>query len=138
MGRAYQTSLAATGGKLPYMWSLAGGGLPAGMSLTSDGTLTGTPQATFSGSFTVQVRDAAGQVGTAQRSLSVVALSGDANRDGQVDCGDVALLMAAWDWGEGTRAGDPADVNGDGGVDARDYSIVSSNWTGSNEPCPGG
>jgi hypothetical protein len=134
--RAYQASLAATGGKQPYTWSLTGGGLPDGLSLTSEGTLTGTPRGAFSGNITVQVRDTAGQVATAQWSLSVVALTGDVNRDGQVDCGDVALLQAAWDWGEGTRAGDPADINGDSSVDGRDFSIVSSNWTGSSDPCP--
>ncbi|MGA7221170.1 MAG: putative Ig domain-containing protein, partial [Candidatus Sulfotelmatobacter sp.] len=41
-GEAYSSSLAATGGKAPYTWTLTFGSLPTGISLQSGGTLSGT------------------------------------------------------------------------------------------------
>ncbi len=57
-GRAYAASLAATGGTTPYTWAVASGSLPAGLSLDpSRGTITGTPTAAGTSTFTVQVTD---------------------------------------------------------------------------------
>lgn len=70
-GVAYSTGLSATGGTPPYIWSLAGGALPAGLTLNSSGTITGTPTAAGSFSFTAQVADAATQRQTAQRTLTL-------------------------------------------------------------------
>ncbi len=68
----YLTTLAATGGVAPYVWSLASGSLPSGLSLQAGGTLQGWPFFAPTGSYpiVVQVTDAAG---TAVRSdLTVV------------------------------------------------------------------
>jgi Putative Ig domain len=44
VGVAYAATLAATGGTLPYSWSLTSGTLPSGLSLyASTGTISGTP-----------------------------------------------------------------------------------------------
>jgi hypothetical protein len=44
VGVAYTATLAATGGTLPYKWSLTSGTLPSGLSLNvSTGTISGTP-----------------------------------------------------------------------------------------------
>ena len=52
------TALTATGGKPPYTaWSISSGALPAGLSLTSIGTITGTPTASGTFSFTAKVTD---------------------------------------------------------------------------------
>ena len=51
LGAAYSQSLAAAGGHLPYVW--LGFGLPPGLRLGSDGTVTGTP--TAAGDYTVKV-----------------------------------------------------------------------------------
>ena len=57
-------SMTVTGGAMPYTFSIGSGMLPAGLTLnTSTGAVTGTP--TASGTFTVQVTDALGNVGTA-------------------------------------------------------------------------
>ena len=46
LGTAYNTSLTATGGVLPYTWSLTSGTLPAGLTLNAPtGAITGTPSA---------------------------------------------------------------------------------------------
>ena len=37
----YTTTLAVTGGKLPYTWSLASGSLPAGLNLSAAGVMSG-------------------------------------------------------------------------------------------------
>src|SRR5271166_2323783 len=56
--------MTVTGGTAPYSFSIGSGTLPAGLTLnTSTGAVTGTP--TASGTFTVQVTDALGNVGTA-------------------------------------------------------------------------
>ena len=55
------TTLQATGGVLPYTWSLAAGSgpLPAGLMLAPNGTISGTPTGVTTGPFpiTVQVAD---------------------------------------------------------------------------------
>ena len=43
VGQAYSTTLKASGGKLPYTWSIVGGSLPAGLSTSSSGTISGMP-----------------------------------------------------------------------------------------------
>ncbi|ADB39794.1 T9SS type A sorting domain-containing protein [Spirosoma linguale] len=50
----FSQTLTATGGATPYFYSLASGSLPAGLSLTPSGLLSGTP--TQAGSFTLVVR----------------------------------------------------------------------------------
>ncbi len=52
-------TLAATGGTLPYTWSISGGSLPAGLSLNSaTGAVSGNPSAAGTYSFTATVTDA--------------------------------------------------------------------------------
>jgi IPT/TIG domain/Putative Ig domain len=54
-GIPYQVSLTATGGVLPYKWSVSSGQLPAGLSLgTSSGILSGTPGSTY-GTYNVTI-----------------------------------------------------------------------------------
>ncbi|MBY0508039.1 MAG: Ig domain-containing protein [Bryobacteraceae bacterium] len=53
----YLASLAATGGQQPYVWTLSSGALPAGLTLSSAGVLSGTPTASGVFSFSVRVTD---------------------------------------------------------------------------------
>ena len=69
----YSTTLAASGGTLPYTWSLASGSLPSGLTLTSNGAITGTPTAGGTSSFTVQVRDANSQTTNKVLSLTIAS-----------------------------------------------------------------
>ncbi len=73
VGSAYSASLSASGGKTPYSWSLASGSLPSGITLNSNGTLSGTSSATGASSFTAKVTDAAGASATRALQLAVNA-----------------------------------------------------------------
>ena len=53
----YSGTLQATGGVLPYTWSITNGQLPAGLTINSSGTITGTPVLAGMSTFTVQVAD---------------------------------------------------------------------------------
>ncbi|MDP9052706.1 MAG: putative Ig domain-containing protein [Acidobacteriota bacterium] len=74
-GTPYSTTLAASGAKPPYTWSVSSGTLPAGLILSSAGTISGTA-ASGSYSFTATVRDSAGNQASQSYALSVSAAVG--------------------------------------------------------------
>jgi len=74
--RAYSASLAVQGGVSPYSWSLTQGSLPTGLTLSTGGTISGTPTAQGNSSFTVQVSDSEQPPATASASLSITIQSG--------------------------------------------------------------
>jgi large repetitive protein len=53
-------TLSATGGVTPYTWSIPVGALPGGLTLSSDGVVSGTPMANGYFTFAVQVLDFGG------------------------------------------------------------------------------
>ena len=55
VGAPYSEALPAVGGDANYVWALISGSLPLGLGLAADGTISGTPGATGSSSFTVEV-----------------------------------------------------------------------------------
>jgi hypothetical protein len=59
VGSSYAAQFQATGGTGAYTWSVIEGALPAGLTLSSSGAITGTPLAVGSSTFTVQVADQA-------------------------------------------------------------------------------
>jgi hypothetical protein len=70
-GASYSTSLAASGGKTPYSWSVSSGSLPTGLSLSSAGQISGTPTSAGTFSFTVKVTDASSPAQSATANLSI-------------------------------------------------------------------
>src|SRR5205814_3694785 len=70
VGFNYAHTLVATGGRLPYTWSVISGALPSGVTLASAGPMFGIPTASGAFNFTLQVSDSA-QV-TASSALSIV------------------------------------------------------------------
>jgi Putative Ig domain len=71
-GNFWAAPFTATGGTAPYTWSSAGP-LPAGLTLTPAGLISGTlPAVAGTESFTLRVTDAAGATATQAFSLSVV------------------------------------------------------------------
>ena len=71
VGVPYSGTLTAVGGVPPYTWSLTSGSLPAGLTLSTSGFITGTPTAQGTQTFTVQVSDSATPASTASASLSL-------------------------------------------------------------------
>ncbi|MFT4112655.1 beta strand repeat-containing protein [Silvibacterium sp.] len=61
---AYSYTLQATGGTGPYTYAVTAGTLPAGITLASNGVLSGTPTATGASSFTVTVTDSTSATAT--------------------------------------------------------------------------
>ncbi|MFM2183508.1 MAG: hypothetical protein RJB61_1802, partial [Actinomycetota bacterium] len=70
VGVAYSTTLAATGGSGTYTWTATG--VPAGMSLSTDGVLSGTPSTGATSSIAFTATDNGTPVRTSTRSLSLV------------------------------------------------------------------
>lgn len=64
IGYAYSQELRSTGGQGQRTWSVSAGALPDGLSLSSDGMLTGTPTVEDTFNFTVQVTDEAAHTAT--------------------------------------------------------------------------
>src|SRR5271157_2900534 len=76
IGQLYNTSLSASGGQLPYEWSIASGALPQGLELNSArGTIAGTANTTGLYSFSAKVTDALLQSST--RSFTLVVSNGN-------------------------------------------------------------
>ena len=100
VGFDYSQTISAGGGNAPYTFSISSGSLPAGLSLNSNGVLSGTPSAAGLYTFTVTVTDAAGQ--TAAKSLSVTVY--------ESGCDIIAFSLAG--------------VNGSVNADARTVTVV--------------
>ena len=72
VGVAYSpVTLAATGGVGAYSWSISVGSLPAGLTVTTGGVVSGTPTAAGTPSFTVRVADTHGGSAIVNRSINV-------------------------------------------------------------------
>jgi large repetitive protein len=76
IGAAYSQTLQASGGVPPYSWSLTGGSLPAGLTLSSTGVISGTPTGTVTATsnFTVTVADSQSPAATKNASLSITVI----------------------------------------------------------------
>jgi len=58
VGGVYSVTLGASGGVGPYSWSITAGTLTTGLTLSSSGTLSGTPKTAGTFNFTIQAVDA--------------------------------------------------------------------------------
>lgn len=99
VGVAYSATLAASGGTLPFTWALTGGMLPAGLSLASNGAITGTPTASASNAaLTFKVTDSGSPAQSTSASLSLTvaaASSGGGGHGGGGALGVWTLLALA-------------------------------------------
>ncbi len=73
-GTAYSQTITTGNGTSPFTYSLSGGSLPGGLSLSTGGVISGTPSAGGVSTFTVQLTDANNCTGSQQYSVTVCAL----------------------------------------------------------------
>lgn len=71
VSQSYSGSLQATGGATPYSWSLIGGSLPTGLSMSTSGQITGTPSTMGNYAFQTQVTDATNRSSSTNFSIQV-------------------------------------------------------------------
>jgi hypothetical protein len=64
VGAVTSQTLVASGGTAPYSWSVTTGTLPAGLTLSSAGVLSGTPTMAGTSTFTVQAKDSVSAIAT--------------------------------------------------------------------------
>jgi large repetitive protein len=122
-GRSYAAQLVASGGNGVYSWSLAGGTLPAGLTLTAAGAITGTPTDGGEFSFTVQVTDGASRVAT--RPFSLTVSRAPTIQTGGLPVGDVGSAYAA-------------QLQATGGTGAYTWSIIEGTLPGGLTMSPSG
>ena len=73
-GVSYAATVSATGGALPYTWSVSAGSLPAGLSLNpTTGQITGVPSTQGAFQFTIQVTDFGGSIATKVFTITIGA-----------------------------------------------------------------
>jgi hypothetical protein len=71
INQPYSQTITATGGTGPYTYSPVSGSLAPGMVLNPNGTITGTPTATGTFTFTAEVTDANGIVSTKEFTYTI-------------------------------------------------------------------
>jgi hypothetical protein len=117
---AYSASLNATGGVAPYMWTVAEGQLPAGLTLSSNpngtATISGTPVLVGSSKFTVQVTDSETTPANAAATFTIVIALGTSNNE--LFSGQYAFLFTGFDDDGGVQLIGTLTSNGTGLITA--------------------
>ena len=109
---AYSQTVTAANGTAPYSYAITSGTLPAGLRLnTANGTISGTPTAAGSTSFSITATDANGALGVASYSIGIVINAPVA--------GAVSATVAA------NSSANPVTLNLSGGV-AASVAIASA------------
>ncbi|MBI3649677.1 MAG: putative Ig domain-containing protein [Acidobacteria bacterium] len=70
-GTPYSFQMTAAEGRPPYVWTLASGSLPQGLSLSASGLISGTPTVATTASFVVRINDSASGVAIAPMTLLI-------------------------------------------------------------------
>jgi hypothetical protein len=134
------------GGEPPYEWDRNFGQPPYGLTLTSDGVLSGVPTWKASYSFQVIMEDLTGARDTMWIDIEVIDkpvppyICGDADGSGGVDIDDavhlISYIFAGGEPPDPLESGD-ADCSGDVDIDDVVY-IITYIFGGGPEPCDTG
>jgi hypothetical protein len=117
--RAYSATLAASG-TAPVTWTREGGSLPAGLTLSTAGVISGTPTAAGTANFTVK---AANSKGSDTKALSIIINEGGGTLESIEDV--TAYLAAA---AGGATPGNPVDLPLEMDLGAMPDAAKSSAW----------
>ena len=71
VGQSYHKSISASGGSSPYNFIVSNGSLPPGLTLSSSGSVSGTPSSAGSFTFTVLTKDRFGCDGKRQYTVAI-------------------------------------------------------------------
>ena len=85
----YSQTLAASGGQPPYSWNLLSGALPNGITLATNGVLSGTSTTGGIFFFDVQVTDS--MAATATQTLALIVMT-----NAVISPGRMALIPSGW------------------------------------------
>jgi Putative Ig domain len=95
LNTAYSYTFVATGGTPNYTYAITAGTLPAGLTMSTDGVVTGTPTAAGASSFTVTVTDSASPAAATLSTKIMVGYPSSPN-DGLLT-GPYAYLFQGYD-----------------------------------------
>ena len=122
-GSAYSgATFEVSGGAAPYTYAISSGSLPAGLTNTTGGVLSGTPSEGGTFTFTVTATDANGCLGSSQFSLSIT----DSSKTPQTGVQGV-LAASAITYGQTTT------VTASGGQSSGTYQFRKASGTASIE-----
>ena len=96
VGQAYSQTLQASGGMAPYTYALTAGTLPAGLTLSTGGVISGTPTTPGASSFTVTATDSEGTPQTASLPLVLLITYAPTANDNELT-GPYAFLFQGYD-----------------------------------------
>ena len=111
VGQAYSQGISASGGSAPYTYSVISGSLPAGLSLSSGGSISGTPSVAGTSNFTIRATDSSGCTGSRAYSLTV-------------SCGAISISPASLPNGVPGQAYSQT-LSASGGAAPYTYSVIS-------------
>ncbi len=110
----YSDQIDATGGVMPYSWSITAGGLPPGLSLANNGQITGTPSTMGTFNFTAQVTDSSTPTQSVTANLSITVNAALTITTPSLPSGNVGAQY-------------PSTVSAAGGIEPYTWSIISGN-----------
>ncbi|KQX97256.1 hypothetical protein ASD22_08165 [Rhodanobacter sp. Root480] len=113
VGTAYTQTVSASGGTAPYSFA-ATGSIPPGLSVSSNGTLSGTPTIAGDFTFSIVATDAQSFTGNRTYVVHVAAIAPDAPTIGTATAGDASAVVSFTP---------PAS---DGGTPITGYTVTSS------------